>query len=151
VRASRQLIMQPPSTGAMPDNALQLENDASPAVNWRDALTIVIVRLQSRTSSNGSWPRSGSDHRGGEASLYRIVIVIAVAVAALYGSANAQNQGPDPASNALGQLRNATGGSQGTGQTFDGGHTPTDATPSGGATVPDVQPSSTTARSPSRN
>jgi hypothetical protein len=84
-------------------------------------------------------------------TLYRIVILIALAVAGLAGSANAQNPGPDPASNALGQLRNATSGGQGTGQTFDGGRTPTDATPSGGASVPDVQPSSTTARSPSGN
>ena len=81
----------------------------------------------------------------------RIAILIAVAAVGLFDSAHAQNQGPQPASNALGQLGNATSGNQGTGQTFDGGHTPTDATPSGGASVPDVQPSSTTARSPSRN
>src|SRR6476646_775584 len=125
-------------------------SDASSSWPDHSTLTAVMFRPRMIHHSATCWvSMTGAQlmRQGGEATMKRIVVLIAVAAVGLFGSANAQNQWPDPASNALGQLRNATSGSQGTGPTFDGGRTPTDATPSGGATVPDVQPSSTTARS----
>ncbi len=63
-----------------------------------------------------------------------LLAAAAVAAFSLTGAAWAQdsyNQGPAPASDAQGQLDNATSGTQSTGQTFDGGNTPTDAYPDG--------------------
>lgn len=47
------------------------------------------------------------------------------------------------AQSAMGQLNNATSGSQSTGTTFDGGNTPTDAYPSGGTAEPPAVSSGT--------
>lgn len=51
------------------------------------------------------------------------------------------------AQSAMGQLNNATSGSQSTGTTFDGGNTPTDAYPQGNTAEPPAV-SSGTATSP---
>jgi hypothetical protein len=50
----------------------------------------------------------------------------AIAVLTGMGAARAQDSG-----GAMGQLEDATSGTQSTGETFDGGNTPTDAYPSG--------------------
>ncbi|GEM_PF-3756928 len=65
-------------------------------------------------------------------SRHRMVVALGAALVWMVASAaaQAQNSRPDPASSAMGQLQNATSGTQSTGQTFDGGNTPTDAYPS---------------------
>jgi len=58
-----------------------------------------------------------------------VSLMAGLALVAVSTMAYAQSSGPDSASSAMGQLQNATSGTQSTGQTFDGGNTPTDAYP----------------------